>query len=200
MVPNRCAVAFAAIPSDAPGRRAKQEYPARTAAFGALRADRDPQRPNLPTVNEGKYLKGIDASFWTAVFAPKGTPKAIVDKWNAAVIAMNADPATTELRKKSLEAPSSPPQVSPPRPRADRLLKLRSELVARTLGDARHRRLKGIAGSRCCFPSRSMETIAPAAPCNFDRKKVAGIIVTPRHVVAKECNCGSATTGGSAII
>lgn len=77
-------------------------------AYGAMRAERDPQRPNLPTVNEGKYLKGIDASFWTAVFAPKGTPKAIVDKWNAAVIAMNADPATTELRKKSLEAPASP--------------------------------------------------------------------------------------------
>ncbi|HEV2575419.1 MAG TPA: tripartite tricarboxylate transporter substrate binding protein [Beijerinckiaceae bacterium] len=82
-------------------------------AFGMLRAERDPQRPDVPTVNESKYLKGIDASFWTALFAPKGTPKEIVDKLNAAVAAMNADPATLELRKTSLEvpAPPSPPQA-----------------------------------------------------------------------------------------
>lgn len=77
-------------------------------AFGMLRAERDPQRPDVPTVNESKYLKGIDASFWTALFAPKGTPKEIVDKLNAAVAAMNADPATLELRKTSLEVPSPP--------------------------------------------------------------------------------------------
>ncbi|MDH7797188.1 MULTISPECIES: tripartite tricarboxylate transporter substrate binding protein [unclassified Beijerinckia] len=76
-------------------------------AFGVLRAERDPLRPQTPTVNEGKYLKGIDASFWTALFAPKGTPKAIVDKLNAAVMAMNVDPATLELRKTSMETPAA---------------------------------------------------------------------------------------------
>lgn len=81
-------------------------------AFGVLRAERDPLRPDVPTVNEGKYLKGIDASFWTALFTPKGTPKEIVDKLNAAVMAMNVDPATLELRKTSMEtpAPASSPQ------------------------------------------------------------------------------------------
>jgi tripartite-type tricarboxylate transporter receptor subunit TctC len=39
--------------------------------------------PDVPTVAE--FLPGYEASFWTGVAAPKGTPAAIVDKVNKAV-------------------------------------------------------------------------------------------------------------------
>jgi tripartite-type tricarboxylate transporter receptor subunit TctC len=39
--------------------------------------------PDVPTV--GEFLPGYEASFWTGVAAPKGTPAAIVDKVNQAV-------------------------------------------------------------------------------------------------------------------
>jgi tripartite-type tricarboxylate transporter receptor subunit TctC len=39
--------------------------------------------PDVPTVAE--FLPGFEASFWTGVAAPKGTPPAIVDKLNQAV-------------------------------------------------------------------------------------------------------------------
>jgi len=39
--------------------------------------------PDVPTVAE--FLPGYEASFWTGVAAPKGTPAAIVDKVNQAV-------------------------------------------------------------------------------------------------------------------
>ncbi len=45
--------------------------------------------PDVPTVAE--FLPGYEASFWTGVAAPKGTPAAIVDKVNKAVNASLAD-------------------------------------------------------------------------------------------------------------
>jgi tripartite-type tricarboxylate transporter receptor subunit TctC len=39
--------------------------------------------PDVPTV--GEFVPGYEASFWTGVAAPKGTPAAIVDKINKAV-------------------------------------------------------------------------------------------------------------------
>jgi tripartite-type tricarboxylate transporter receptor subunit TctC len=39
--------------------------------------------PDVPTV--GEFLPGYEASFWTGVAAPKGTPAAVVDKVNQAV-------------------------------------------------------------------------------------------------------------------
>jgi tripartite-type tricarboxylate transporter receptor subunit TctC len=48
----------------------------------ARRSKLDPQWPTLQ--EEG--VKEIDASNWTALFAPKGTPQAIIDKLNAEVV------------------------------------------------------------------------------------------------------------------
>jgi tripartite-type tricarboxylate transporter receptor subunit TctC len=41
--------------------------------------------PDWPTLQEAG-VKEVDASNWTALFAPKGTPQAIVDKLNAEVV------------------------------------------------------------------------------------------------------------------
>jgi len=62
---------------------------------------------DLPTVDEAG-LPGLYVSTWYGLWAPKGTPAAIVAKLNAAVVEALAEP---ELRKR-LDAQSS---VVPPR-------------------------------------------------------------------------------------
>jgi len=42
-------------------------------------AQRSPTLPNVPTAKEAG-LPGFQASAWNALFAPKGTPKSILDK------------------------------------------------------------------------------------------------------------------------
>jgi len=46
--------------------------------------------PDVPTVAE--FVPGYEASFWTGIAAPKGTPPEIVDKLNKAVNAGLDDP------------------------------------------------------------------------------------------------------------
>jgi tripartite-type tricarboxylate transporter receptor subunit TctC len=50
-------------------------------AYAVATPERSPSLPNLPTSAEGG-LPNYQASAWNALFAPKGTPKAIVDKLN----------------------------------------------------------------------------------------------------------------------
>jgi tripartite-type tricarboxylate transporter receptor subunit TctC len=52
--------------------------------------------PDLPTVDEAG-LPGFYISTWNALFAPKGTPKDIIARFNSAVVAALADP-TVRLR------------------------------------------------------------------------------------------------------
>jgi tripartite-type tricarboxylate transporter receptor subunit TctC len=49
--------------------------------------------PDIPTTDEAG-LPGYYFSFWHAMWAPKGTPKAIIARLNAAAMAAMADPAT----------------------------------------------------------------------------------------------------------
>ena len=42
-------------------------------------ARRSPLFPDIPTLQE-EGLKGFDVSVWHAIYAPKGTPKPVVDK------------------------------------------------------------------------------------------------------------------------
>jgi tripartite-type tricarboxylate transporter receptor subunit TctC len=48
--------------------------------------------PDLPTVDE-MGLPALSASTWFGFFAPRGTPRDIIDKLNAAVVEALADPA-----------------------------------------------------------------------------------------------------------
>jgi tripartite-type tricarboxylate transporter receptor subunit TctC len=48
--------------------------------------------PDIPTVDEAG-LPGLHISIWFGLFAPKGTPKAIISKLNAAVMDGLGDPA-----------------------------------------------------------------------------------------------------------
>ena len=55
-------------------------------------AQRNPLFPEVPTVSESGY-PGFSAVSWTGLSAPKGTPKAVVDKLEAAMVKGFADPA-----------------------------------------------------------------------------------------------------------
>ena len=62
--------------------------------------------PDIPTVDEAG-LPGLYMSNWYALFAPKGTPKIVIDKLNAAVVDALADPAVrTRLAEQGQELPS----------------------------------------------------------------------------------------------
>ena len=50
-----------------------------------------PALKNLPTLDESG-LKGFNVSVWQGLYAPKGTPKAITDKLNAALRMALKDP------------------------------------------------------------------------------------------------------------
>jgi tripartite-type tricarboxylate transporter receptor subunit TctC len=68
--------------------------------------------PDIPTVDEAG-LPGLYMSNWYALFAPKGTPKIIIDKLNAAVVDALADPAVrARLAEQGQELPS-PEQQTP---------------------------------------------------------------------------------------
>lgn len=67
--------------------------------------DRNPALPNVPTAKEAG-LPAFEASAWNALFAPKGTPKAIVDKLTAALDKALDDEAT---RKRLLDLGSDIP-------------------------------------------------------------------------------------------
>jgi tripartite-type tricarboxylate transporter receptor subunit TctC len=74
-------------------------------AYAIGTADRNPALPNVPTSKEGG-LPDFQVSAWNALFAPKGTPKPILDKLSAALDKALDDEPT---RKRLLELGSDLP-------------------------------------------------------------------------------------------
>jgi tripartite-type tricarboxylate transporter receptor subunit TctC len=62
-------------------------------AYAVTATSRLATAPDIPTVAEAG-LPGFHISPWQAIWAPKSTPRAIVDRLNAAVVDAIADPAT----------------------------------------------------------------------------------------------------------
>jgi tripartite-type tricarboxylate transporter receptor subunit TctC len=61
-------------------------------AYAVTAKNRSAAAPDIPTVDEAG-LPGFYFSVWSALWAPKGTPKAVIAKLNAAVVEALADPA-----------------------------------------------------------------------------------------------------------
>jgi tripartite-type tricarboxylate transporter receptor subunit TctC len=61
---------------------------------------RSPSAPNVPTVKEASGIDTFDFTLWAALFAPKGTPKEIVERLNAEVNKILSSPDT---QKRSAE-------------------------------------------------------------------------------------------------
>jgi tripartite-type tricarboxylate transporter receptor subunit TctC len=63
--------------------------------LGLLSATRSPVDASVPTIAEAG-LSGLDADIWFAMFAPAGTPEAIVRRLNAEIRATLAKPDMAE--------------------------------------------------------------------------------------------------------
>jgi tripartite-type tricarboxylate transporter receptor subunit TctC len=73
-----------------------------------------PSAPEIPTVDEAG-LPGFHFSFWQALWAPKGTPTAIIERLNAALVASLADPL---IRQRFAEQGQDAPPAAQQTPQA----------------------------------------------------------------------------------
>lgn len=64
-------------------------------AFAVTSPTRLASAPDVPTVDEAG-LPGLYISYWHGIWTPKNTPKDIVTKLNAAIIAVLAEPAVKQ--------------------------------------------------------------------------------------------------------
>ena len=75
-------------------------------AYAVTANTRLPAAPDVPSADEAG-LPGLYVSTWNALFAPKGTPRSIIDKLNAAAVSALADPSVqTRLAYLGQEVPS----------------------------------------------------------------------------------------------
>ncbi len=64
-------------------------------AFAVTAKSRLAVAPNVPSVDEAG-LPGLHFSLWAGLFAPKGTPREIINKLNAAAVSALADPTVRQ--------------------------------------------------------------------------------------------------------
>jgi tripartite-type tricarboxylate transporter receptor subunit TctC len=67
----------------------------RVKIFGVTTLKRLSALPNVPTLDE-QGLKGFEVKVWHGLYAPKNTPKATLDKLNAALVAAMQDPTVKQ--------------------------------------------------------------------------------------------------------
>ena len=71
----------------------------KTRAIAISSIKRSPAFPDIPTVAESANLPGFNSIFWQAMVVPAGTPKPIVDRLQAAIAKVAADPEVIEKFK-----------------------------------------------------------------------------------------------------
>ena len=64
-------------------------------AYAVMAKERWAALPDVPTIDEFG-LTGLYVAYWHAMWAPKGTPKEIIAKLNAAVVAALSDPTVKQ--------------------------------------------------------------------------------------------------------
>jgi tripartite-type tricarboxylate transporter receptor subunit TctC len=108
---NHTQISFTALP---PAIGAIKDGSLRGIAL--LAKERAAALPDLPTnIEEG--VPGLESDTLTGIVAPAGTPKEIVDRWNAAIVKMVADPAI----KKKLDTLGFVPVGNSPAEFAERI-------------------------------------------------------------------------------
>ena len=79
----------------------------RIKVYGVTTHDRLGSLPNVPTLDE-QGLKAFEVKVWHGMYAPKGTPKEVIDKLNAALKTAMADPHVKQrLAELSSDIPSA---------------------------------------------------------------------------------------------
>jgi tripartite-type tricarboxylate transporter receptor subunit TctC len=79
-------------------------------AYGVTTLKRVPALQEIPTLDE-QGLKGFEVGIWHGLYAPKGTPKAVMDKLSGALQAAVKDPAVIQ-RFADLGATTYPPEMA----------------------------------------------------------------------------------------
>jgi tripartite-type tricarboxylate transporter receptor subunit TctC len=69
-------------------------------ALGYTGSKRASALPSVPTIEE-QGVKGYELSYWTAVYAPRGTPAAVVQKLNEAFVSAAQAPTVKSVYEKS---------------------------------------------------------------------------------------------------
>ena len=95
----------------------------RLKALGVTLDKRSPSLPAVPTIAESG-VPGFAFSTWTGLFAPRGTPKPVVDKLAAEVVSALKDPV---LRMK-LQSMGGNPESSTPGELADRIRQITAKM------------------------------------------------------------------------
>ena len=80
--------------------------------YGVTSAKRVPSLPQVPTLQE-QGLKGFEVVVWHGLYAPKGTPKAALDKLNAALKVAIGDPGFKEGLAKLGSVPVTAEKATP---------------------------------------------------------------------------------------
>jgi tripartite-type tricarboxylate transporter receptor subunit TctC len=80
--------------------------------YGVTSAKRVPSLPNVPTLQE-QGLKNFDVVVWHGLYAPKGTPKPVLDKLNAALKVAIADAGFKEGLAKLGSVPVTADKATP---------------------------------------------------------------------------------------
>jgi tripartite-type tricarboxylate transporter receptor subunit TctC len=81
-------------------------------ALAVTGKDRFPAVPDVPTVGESGLAPGYDVTTWYGVFAPRGTPPAVIAKLNATLNASLADAAVRgRLEKAGVVVQGSTPEA-----------------------------------------------------------------------------------------
>jgi tripartite-type tricarboxylate transporter receptor subunit TctC len=89
----------------------------RIKAYAVAGTKRLPGLPDLPALTE-VGVKGFDISIWFGLYAPKGTPKPIIDKLSAALAAAVVDPEVKAKLESISTAAVSPDMAVPAKLRA----------------------------------------------------------------------------------
>jgi len=89
LIPGRVHVLFDNLPSSIAHIKG-----GRLRALAVTTTTRDPNLPDVPTVAE--TVPGYEATAWFGMGAPKGTPRAVIDKLNAEINRALADPKMKE--------------------------------------------------------------------------------------------------------
>jgi len=91
LLANRVQLYFATLPTQLQYIRTGQMR-----AYGVASPERAPSAPEIPTLEE-QGLRGLNLDSWNALYAPAGTPKAIVQRLNAELVRLLNIP---EVRKR----------------------------------------------------------------------------------------------------
>ena len=88
LLANRIQLYFATLPTQLQYIRTGQMK-----AYGIASPERVPSAPEIPTLQE-QWVKGLDMDSWNALYAPAGTPRAIVQRLSGELVRILNQPET----------------------------------------------------------------------------------------------------------